>query len=80
MAEHHEYFLMKHREYNAMHRDEMREKAKIHYEANKSEIYERAKAWETTEIDCECGGKYTHQHISHHIKTQKHQQAMEQQQ
>tara|TARA_R110000868_G_scaffold305462_3_gene566482 strand:+ start:1136 stop:1711 length:576 start_codon:yes stop_codon:yes gene_type:complete len=27
----------------------------------------------TEKFNCECGGKYTHQHKSHHIKSTKHQ-------
>ena len=25
------------------------------------------------DMDCDCGGKYTHIHKSHHLKTKKHQ-------
>ena len=34
---------------------------------------ERIKAWHTTKVDCECGGKYTLNHKAQHFKSQRHQ-------
>lgn len=37
---------------------------KEYYENNKEKLNEK--------FNCECGGKYTHMHRIHHLKTQKH--------
>ena len=34
---------------------------------------ERNKEKQSKKFNCECGGKYTHEHISSHLKTKKHQ-------
>ena len=53
---------------------------KIHYQANKEKISEQKKIYRELNkeklnepFDCECGGKYTYNHKSRHIKSKKHQ-------
>jgi len=41
-----------------------KESNKEYYEKNKEKLNEK--------IDCECGGKYIHQHKSRHMKSKKH--------
>ena len=56
---------------------------KIWYKNNKEKIAERTKIYRNNnkgkfrertnkKYDCECGGKYTHCHKQHHLKTIKH--------
>jgi hypothetical protein len=40
------------------------EKAKQNYETNRAKLHEK--------FTCECGGKYTYHHKTHHLKTKKH--------
>ena len=42
-----------------------KDKKKAYRDTNKEKINEK--------FDCKCGGKFTHQNKSHHIKTKKHQ-------
>lgn len=49
--------------------EKLKEYLKKRYETNKDIILEKMKEKYT----CECGGKYTHQHKSYHLKTKKHQ-------
>ena len=34
---------------------------------------EKIKAWHTTKVECECGGRYTLSHKAEHFKSQRHQ-------
>lgn len=73
LEENRERLLQKHREYNEKHREEIRVKDKARYDANKKEIYERAKAWKTINHECPCGGSYNNSHKSTHMKSKRHQ-------
>jgi hypothetical protein len=60
-------------------KEQILEYQKQHYEENKEQIseykkqhYEQNKEQINQKINCECGGKYTFQNKSKHIKTQKH--------
>ena len=73
MADNREYFLQKHREYNEHHREEIRAKDKARYEsADKKEIYQKAKEWKSTKVECSCGGKYTLAHKAEHEQSRRH--------
>lgn len=54
--------------YYKANKDSCSEKMKLYYESNKSKILERL----NEKFNCECGGKYTFQHKSRHMKTKKH--------
>ena len=43
---------------------------KLYYDVNKDKINIKR----NEKYNCECGGKYTRQHKSHHFKSQKHQE------
>jgi len=43
----------------------LKESCKVYYQNNKNKLKKK--------FDCECGGRYTYEHISHHMKTIKHQ-------
>ena len=49
-------------------KNKKREYDSKYYETNKSKILERL----NEKFNCECGGKYTFQHKSRHMKTKKH--------
>jgi hypothetical protein len=60
-------------------KEQIAEQKKILYVANKEQRIENQKIYALAnkerlrqKIDCPCGGKYTHQSISIHFKTQKH--------
>ena len=73
MADNREYLLQKRREYNELHREEIRAKDKARYEAaDKQEIYQKAKEWKCTKIECSCGGKYTLAHKAEHEQSRRH--------
>ena len=55
--------------YNKEHSEERREYDKKRYEEQKEQIKEQNKV----KYECECGSHYTLNHKSRHIKTQKHQ-------
>ena len=59
------------KEYYNNNKDKVQEKNKDYYNSNKEII--RAK------YECACGGRYTHDHKSHHFKSKKHIQYIEQQ-
>jgi hypothetical protein len=50
---------------NRSNQEYKKEYQKEWYEKNREKLKEK--------VDCECGGKYTKQHLSRHIKTIKHQ-------
>jgi hypothetical protein len=52
------------KEYRENNREKLNENGKIFYENNKNKINEK--------ITCSCGGCYTTQHKSSHLKTKKH--------
>ena len=56
-------------DYQKEYRESNKVKIKAYYETNKEKLKEK--------FDCECGGKYTHNHKSHHLKTTKHQNYLE---
>jgi hypothetical protein len=77
----------KQREYIEENRDEINEKNREYYQDNKDEIKERRrqryqenKDKLNEKFDCVCGGKYTHNNKSRHLKSKKHQLYIEKQQ
>ena len=54
-----------HKAYYKEHQEEKKEYQKKYRKEHQEQINEK--------FICECGGKYTHKHISKHIKTKKHQ-------
>ena len=73
MADNREYFLQKHREYNELHREELRAKDNARYEAaDKKELYQKAKEWKCIKLECSCGGKYTLAHKAEHEQSRRH--------
>tara|TARA_B110000971_G_scaffold26161_1_gene23566 strand:- start:101 stop:742 length:642 start_codon:yes stop_codon:yes gene_type:complete len=67
------------KEYNKEYREQNKDKAKENYEKNKEKKLEKAKEYREInkekrkqKINCDCGGKYTHQGKSRHLKNQKH--------
>ena len=54
------------KKYREEHKEELAEKKRVYREVNKEKNIKK--------YDCECGGKYTHQSISIHEKTQRHQE------
>ena len=54
----------KQKEYRDNHKEKMKEYSKEYRLKNKEKI--------TKKYDCECGGKYTHEHKQKHLKTIKH--------
>jgi len=68
-------------QYREDHKTQIKEYAKIHYQINKAKIKEYKETKKTyfqEKFNCECGGKYTRQAKSHHIKTAKHQRYINQ--
>ena len=57
------------KKYRDLNKNILNEKAKI----KSKEYYENNKDQKNQKFDCECGGKYTYQHKSTHIKTKQHQ-------
>ena len=55
-------------EYRDTHKKEIKEHMKEYYEKHKEEINKK----KTVKYECVCGGKYTKQNKSHHLKTKKH--------
>jgi hypothetical protein len=60
-----------------------KESDKKYYETHKVELIERKKKYQKEngaklkeKFNCECGGKYTFDNKSHHIKTQRHIQSL----
>jgi len=67
------------KQYRDEHKEEIKEKLKEYYQDNKDKLIEQQKQYYQNnkeklikKINCECGGKYTYQHKSLHIKSQKH--------
>jgi hypothetical protein len=52
------------KQYRADNKAIIAERKKQYYESNKEKL--------NAKYTCECGGKYTHEHKSHHLKCQKH--------
>jgi group I intron endonuclease len=59
--------------YRERHLEKIKAKEREYEQLHKTERYEKAKAWKSTKIECECGGCYRNSDKSTHIKTQKHQ-------
>lgn len=57
--------LIQMKEYQQVHKNEIKIKKKLYYQANKE--------YQNEKFTCACGGKFTHQHMSSHNKTKKHQ-------
>jgi hypothetical protein len=53
------------KEYQDIHKEEIRKKKKDYRDNHKDELYRV--------FLCECGINYTHKHKSRHIKTKRHQ-------
>jgi hypothetical protein len=71
-------------DYRIKNRDELNLKQKEYYNINKTTIkqrdkerYEANKEKINAKYQCECGGKYTHQHKASHAKSKKHQRWLE---
>ena len=56
------------KEYREKNKDKLKQRNKEYKEKNKDKIKEKA----SVKINCECGGKYTHEHKASHFKTKKH--------
>jgi hypothetical protein len=54
------------KEYRQNNKHKKKEYNEEYYNLNKDKLYQK--------YDCKCGGKYTHQHKSRHLKTKKHQE------
>tara|TARA_B110001450_G_scaffold252697_1_gene274906 strand:- start:240 stop:773 length:534 start_codon:yes stop_codon:yes gene_type:complete len=57
------------RKYREANKEEINEKAKAYYQTNKKEINEKQRE----RIKCECGGRFTKQNKSTHLKSLNHQ-------
>jgi hypothetical protein len=79
-------YLKEYRENNA---EKMKEHMKEYYENNAEKIKEQMKEYyennaekikeqKNTKCNCECGGTYTRQNKSLHLKTDKHKKYLEQ--
>lgn len=70
-----ETIIEKQKEYYEQNKEEIKEKEKEYYHLNKEykkEYREQNKEKLQEKFVCECGGKYTHAHKSHHFKTLNH--------
>jgi len=70
------------KKYREENKDVIIEYQKKYYEENKDKIKkycEENKERISKKFNCECGGKYTHNHKSHHNKTKKHRLYLEKQ-
>jgi hypothetical protein len=85
-----EEILNKNKQYYEEHKEEMLEYHKQYYEQNKEDLLEYHKQYreeykekiekrQYQKFNCECGGKYTYNNESRHLKSQKHLQYLEQQ-
>ena len=61
-----ERILQRKKKYREANKDKLKEYSKEYREVNKNKINKK--------INCECGGKYTHNNKSTHIKTTKHKE------
>jgi hypothetical protein len=68
------------KQYHQDNKDKLNEKSKQYYEDNKDKLKERNKKYKLDNANkikekhtCECGGKYTTDHKTHHLKTKLHQ-------
>jgi len=72
------------KKYYQENKEQLKEKQKIYYQENIDHIKEQKKKYreenreqinakQREKIDCQCGGKYTHNHKTQHLKTKKHQ-------
>jgi hypothetical protein len=68
--EHKEKLKGKKKQYYEEHKEKLKGKKKQYYEDHKEQIQVK---WGEKFV-CECGGRYTHNHKSHHMKSKKHQQ------
>ena len=57
------------KEYREQNKELKKEYDKEYYSENKDKIKEQ----KNKKFDCQCGGKYTHQNKSQHLKTKKHE-------
>jgi hypothetical protein len=62
------------KEYNQEYREQNKDKIKEYRKANRDKILE----YKNQKMICACGGKYTVSHKSHHEKSMKHQQFIQQ--
>ena len=65
-------------DYKKLYRENNVEHIKQYYEVYYKNNKEAIKEHKKQKHDCECGGKYTHQNKSMHMKTIKHQKHLEQ--
>ena len=88
--EHTEYYAKYNAEYNVEHREEHKIRDAINYQKNKEKINEYCKNYKEKNREaleciakqkhnCECGGKYTHQHRARHCDSKKHKKFIENQ-
>ena len=67
----------KRKEYREANKERIKEIDKKYWEENKEQISERRKEYNKKIVTCECGCKVTKWNLSHHIKTDKHKNKME---
>jgi len=56
--------------YGEKNKEQIAERSRLYREKNK----ERIKAKKSKKYNCECGGKYTHDHKAEHLRSKKHQE------
>jgi len=81
-----EYDKCRNKEYYNNNKDKVQEKNKEYYNNNKDKVQEKNKDYYNcnkeifrAQYQCACGGRYTHDHKSRHLKTKKHIQYKENQ-
>ena len=71
-----EKFIRRAKDYYKNHTEEISQKDKARYEANKDSVLKKM----SEKMICECGVTYTHGHRARHQRTQRHQYFLHQQQ
>ena len=77
-----EYIKQRSKDYRARNKEHIKQVRKKYRELNQvkiKEYYEKTKARQHEKYTCECGGRYTHQHKSTHLKSKKHKLYIEKQ-
>ena len=72
-----EYHKQHGKKYNKQYYQDNKEKLKENSHQYYANNKEKIKARDSRKCQCECGGKYTHQHKARHMKSKKHRQYME---
>ncbi len=86
IKEYNEQNKEKRKEYREQHRDKIKEYMVKYWNENKTKLLEQKKEYRAQNRErlyekhtCPCGGRYTNQHKTRHIKTLKHQEYLNQQ-